>query len=156
MFTQMRRQDRELSPGEAADILTRGLYGVLSMIGADAYGYGVPLSYVYTGGRIYFHCAWEGQKLVYLRRHNKVSFCVVTEAVPLTEKFSMRYRSAMACGKISEVEGEEKMAALLALVDKYACDDAYRERGRPHAVNGFAKTVVLRLDIERLTGKTRK
>jgi nitroimidazol reductase NimA-like FMN-containing flavoprotein (pyridoxamine 5'-phosphate oxidase superfamily) len=156
MFTEMRREDRELSPEETKEILLKGLYGVLSMNGADSYGYGVPLSYVYTGNSLYFHCAWEGKKLAHLRRDNKVSFCVVAEAIPMTEKFSMRYKSVMAFGKIHEVDGQEKLPALLALVDKYACDDAYRERGQDHAVNALAKTAVLRMDIDRLTGKARR
>ncbi len=156
MFTRMRRQDRELADAEIESILNRGLYGVLSMQGPDGYGYGVPLSYVYDGGAIYFHAALEGKKLDCLRRNNKVSFCVVGQAEPMTEKFSMRYRSVMAFGKIHEVKGEEKMEALLKLVDKYANDEAYRERGRGHAVEGLAKTAVLRLEIERLTGKARR
>ena len=52
------------------------------MNAGDDYGYGVPLSYVFQDNSIYLHCALEGKKLTYLRRHNKVSFCVVGEAEP--------------------------------------------------------------------------
>jgi nitroimidazol reductase NimA-like FMN-containing flavoprotein (pyridoxamine 5'-phosphate oxidase superfamily) len=156
MFTQMRRQDRELTPSETEDILTQGSYGVLSINGGDDYAYGVPLSYVYQGAIIYFHCALEGKKLTRIRQDNRVSFCVVGEAIPMTDKYSMRYKSIIAFGRVREVDGEEKMAALLALVAKYACDQEYLAKGKEHAVNNLAKTVVLRMDLERLSGKARR
>jgi uncharacterized protein len=156
MFTQMRRQDRELTPSETDDILAKGSYGVLSMNGGNDYAYGVPLSYVYRGARIYFHCALEGKKLTRIRQDNRVAFCVVGEAIPMTDKYSMRYKSIIAFGKVREVDGDEKMAALLALVEKYACDQEYLAKGKDHAVNAFAKTAVLRMDIERLSGKARR
>ena len=104
MFQEMRKKDREMSRPEAEDILVQGLYGVLSMNAGDDYAYGVPLSYVYQDNKIYLHCALEGKKLTHLRRQNKVSFCVVLEAEPLPDKFSMKYQSAMAFGKIHEVD----------------------------------------------------
>ncbi len=41
MFTQMRRQDRELTPSETEALLVKGSYGVLSITGGDEYAYGV-------------------------------------------------------------------------------------------------------------------
>lgn len=156
MFKEMRRNDRELGHQEAEDILAKGMYGVLSMIGTNDYGYGVPLSYVYKDNKIYLHCALEGQKLSILRNNNKVSFCVVTEATPLKDAFSMKYNSVIVFGKTCEITGEEKLAALIALIEKYACDEDYKIRGEKHAVEGSDRTVVIRLDVEQVTGKARK
>lgn len=153
MFTEMRRKDRQLSDSETEGILKTGLYGVLSMIGLNGYGYGVPLSYAYTGGGIYCHCAREGSKLDNMRQNDRVSFCIVGEAVPLPEKFSMKYQSTIVFGRVREVEGEEKLNALIALVEKYSGD--YLEKGREYAARSLDKTRVMRIDIEEITGKGR-
>ncbi len=58
---EMRRKDRETSEEEACQLLAAGEYGVLSTVGADGEPYGVPLSYVYRDGEIFFHSAPEGR-----------------------------------------------------------------------------------------------
>lgn len=157
MFQEMRRQDRQLSRTEAEEILTKGLYGVLSINGGDDYAYGVPFSYVYQDNKIYLHCALEGKKLTLMRRNNKVSFCVVTGAETLPHKYSMKYQSAMAFGKAVEVEDKpEKLASLIALVEKYYTDKDHIEKGKMKAVESLYKTLVLRIDVDHLTGKVRK
>lgn len=57
--------------------MDRGEYGFLAMCGVGGYGYGLPMSYVADGDRIYFHCAPEGEKLDAIRENDRVSFCVV-------------------------------------------------------------------------------
>jgi uncharacterized protein len=157
MFPEMRLQKRQVTRQEAEDILSRGLYGVLAINGGGAYAYGVPLSYVYLDNRIYLHCAPEGRKLTLLRQDHQVCFCVVQEAEPLADRFSMKYQSAMAFGRAREIEdNEEKMAALIAVVEKYYPDGERRRKGRQYAAESLHKTIVIRLDIDYLTGKARK
>ncbi|MGO9458030.1 MAG: pyridoxamine 5'-phosphate oxidase family protein [Acidimicrobiales bacterium] len=55
MFATMRRKDRQLSNSEAEEVLKSGAYGVLSMVGKNGYGYGIPLNYVYKNNSIFFH-----------------------------------------------------------------------------------------------------
>lgn len=155
MFPEMRQQKRQLSRPEAEEILANGLYGVLSMNGGDGYPYGVPLSYVYKGNSIFLHCAREGRKLNHIRQDNRVSFCVVGEAYPLPDKFSMQYKSAMVFGQASEVKDEEKLPVMLAFLEKYSSVE-YLEKGREYAVKSLEKTMVLRIEIGHLTGKARK
>ncbi len=157
MFQAMRKKERELSRPETEEILAQGLYGVLSMNGAD-YPYGVPFSYVYQDNCIYLHCALEGKKLTHIRRDNRVSFCVVAEAAPLPDKFSMKYQSAMVFGKIYEVDNDaEKLQSLIALVEKYYCgDQEHIARGKEKAANSLFKTAVLRIDVDHMTGKIRR
>lgn len=83
-MNKIRRQDRAISKEESIQILDKGEYGILSMCSYENMGYGVPLNYIWRGNKIYFHCAFEGTKLSYLRNNNKVSFCVVgnTELLP--------------------------------------------------------------------------
>ena len=150
----MRRKDRQTTREQAVGILESGLYGVLSMSGGNAL-YGIPLSYVYLNGRVYFHCAAAGEKLERLRADDRVSFCVVGEAVPLPSEFSMRYRSAIAAGKAGEVSDDaEKSAALAALVEKYSGKE-YLRSGKDKAAAALAHTLVFRINIEELTGKVR-
>ena len=154
MFKEMRRQDRKLSDAETDELLLNGNYGVLSIIGENGYAYGVPLSYVYSHDNIYLHCALDGQKLTDIRSNNKISFCVVGEANPLPDQFSMKYKSAIIFGKAMEIDGEEKWNALIAFVEKYS--DEYLEKGKELASSSLHKTVVIRIDIERITGKARR
>jgi len=158
MFQEMRKKDRECSRPETEAILAQGMYGVLSMNGVNDYAYGVPFSYVYLKNSLYLHCALEGKKLTHIRRDNRVSFCVVTGAAPLPDKFSMKYRSAMVFGKIYEVDNdEEKLQGLIALVEKYYHGDReHIARGKEKAAKSLFKTVVLRIDIDHLTGKIRR
>jgi nitroimidazol reductase NimA-like FMN-containing flavoprotein (pyridoxamine 5'-phosphate oxidase superfamily) len=157
MFQEMRRQDRQLTRPEAEEILAQGLYGVLSINAGDYYAYGVPFSYVYRDNRIYLHCALEGKKLTLMRRNNKVSFCVVSGAEPLPHKYSMKYRSAMAFGEAVEVkDNQEKLAALIALVEKYYSDQDHIEKGKVKAAESLDKTLILRIDLDHITGKVRK
>ena len=76
-FPTMRRKDRALSEEAAVQILKDGEYGVLATCGADGQPYGVPLSYVYHKGKIYFHGAKTGHKLNNLSGSPKASFTVV-------------------------------------------------------------------------------
>ncbi len=155
MFDVMRRKDRELNRTETEKILAKGTYGVLSMNGANDYAYGAPLSYVYTGNNIYLHCALEGRKITSIRNDNRVSFCVVGEAVPLVDQFSMRYESAIVFGKAYEVDQEEKLKALVLFVEKYSTGEHF-EKGKAYALSSLHKTTVVRVDIEHVSGKARR
>lgn len=154
MFRDMRKKERMLPPEEAADLLERGSYGVLSTTGEDGYAYGVPLSYAYLDNSIYFHCALEGQKLDNIKNNDLVSFCVVGDTRPIPDKFSMEYESVILFGRASEVQGDEKEKALLALVEKYSKE--YITEGIEYIGRSKDKTAVIKIEIEHITGKARK
>ena len=67
MFQEMRRKRQALSQEEISDVLEKGTSGVLALSGVAGYPYAVPLSYVYDGEKIYFHCAKSGYKLDAIR-----------------------------------------------------------------------------------------
>lgn len=79
MFRDMRRSRQAMSRAECDAVLFRGTSGVLALAGDEGYPYALPISYVYDGARVYFHCAKSGHKLAALRRCPKVSFCVVDQ-----------------------------------------------------------------------------
>ena len=119
MFREMRRKRQLLSEEETSAILYRGTSGVLSLAGDDGYPYGVPISYVYDGEKIYFHCAKSGHKLDAIRRKAKASFCVIDQDEIVPEKYTSRYRSAVVFGQIRMIEEErEKREAIEKLAVK--------------------------------------
>lgn len=154
--TAVRRQNRLLEELEAYELLKTGEYGVLSMSAVEGGGYGIPINYAWDGKEhIYFHCAPEGQKLECLRTNNKVSFCVVGKTLVLSSQFSTAYESVLAFGTIRQaLLTEERMHALELLLDKYSPAD--KVVGMQYAVNSFSRTHILRLDIERISGKSKK
>jgi len=150
----MRREDRKINTGEANDILKKGEYGVLSMCTTHNEGYGIPLHYVLDNDIIYFHCAVEGLKLDYLKANNQVSFCVVGDTEIIPSMFGTFYESAIAFGRITEVEGVEKREALMMLIEKYAA--TYSEEGKKYIDKSYDSVKVLKLSIQSVTGKARK
>ena len=154
MFREMRRHDRALSAAEAETLLAHGEYGVLSTSGEGGYPYGVPLSYAYVDGVVYFHSAMTGAKLDNLAVCDKVSFCVVGRTQTLPDKFSTEYESVVVFGRATAVTGEEKQKALLALVQKYSPD--FLESGKAYIERAAAKTNVIKVAVEHMTGKARR
>jgi hypothetical protein len=151
---QLRRKDRQIDEQEARRLLVRSEYGVLSTVGSDGLPYGVPISYVFHANEILFHCAIEGRKLENLAASPRASFCVVGETELLPEQFALRYESAIAEGSVRELLGQEKIAALALLVEKYAPE--YREKGAEYIIRDQQKTRVFSLAVEQLCGKRRR
>jgi nitroimidazol reductase NimA-like FMN-containing flavoprotein (pyridoxamine 5'-phosphate oxidase superfamily) len=152
MFREMRRQDKKIDNEEAAAILEAGEYGVLSTAGSNGYAYGVPVSYAYSRGSIYFHCAPEGQKLDNIKHNNKVSFCVVGSTEILPGNFSTKYESVIIFGKASEVYDDEKREALVAILKKYS--PGFMDKGMEYLKTDSCKTKVIKIEIEHVTGKS--
>ena len=150
----VRRRDRLLEEQEALEILKNGEYGVLSMVGDEGEGYGVPLSYVFEEDHFYFHCALEGKKLRALEQNGKVSFCVVGRTMVLSKQFSTEYESVVVTGNVvREVEEAEKWHALELLLDKYSSKD--KKAGIRYAEKLFARTKVVRVNAVSVSGKCR-
>lgn len=152
MFRELRRKNQLLSDEETIDILNRNTSGTLACAGDNDYPYAVPLSYVYSDGKIYFHCAPEGHKLDAVKRNRKVSFCIIDTDDVLPEKFTTCFRSVIAFGKARIIKDNlEKRRALEILAMKYSPDDS---EGIVREINGAAdRTCMVEIDIEHLTGK---
>ncbi|MDD6920616.1 MAG: pyridoxamine 5'-phosphate oxidase family protein [Eubacteriales bacterium] len=149
-FKKMRRSEREISRDEIIEILEKGEYGVLATFGENGFPYGVPMSYVYVDGSIYFHVATGvGQKYENIKYCDKVSFTVVTHTKVLPERFSTEYESAIVFGNI--VFEEDKLKALEKIANKYSPD--FEVQGRKYALASVNKVDIYRLDIVHMTGK---
>lgn len=153
MFREMRRKGQLLPREEAEAILRRGTSGVLALAGDDGYPYAVPISYVYDGDRIYFHCAAAGHKLDAVRRNAKASFCVIGQDQVVPEAYATYYRSVIVFGQIRELEDEaEKRAAIERLAVRYAPEDT--PDGRRAAIDReWAALCMLEMRVDHMTGK---
>ena len=136
-------------------MLRQGTSGVLSLLGDGGYPYGVPLSYVYHNGKLYFHCAKAGHKLDAIRREGKCSFCVIDQDQVVSEKYTTLFRSVIAFGQVRVLEADgEKRTALEALGERF-------NPGEPESLEKeiaatWNSVCVLELEIEHLTGKEAK
>lgn len=152
----MRRKDREITDREQliaimerCDVCRLGLVD-------EGMAYIVPLNYGMTveNGEInlYFHCANEGSKLTLLRQNPHVSFEMdgrhTLELSPDQRMCTMRYESVMGRGIVTELPEEQKYAALKILMAHY------READFDFTPAAIPRTVLLKLTVEQLTGKT--
>lgn len=148
----MRRADREVvdlaeqeAILDAAGELRLGLWD-----GAEPYV--VPINFVRVGSALFFHSAREGRKISILRKYPRV--CFEAEGVHRVEvgegpcDCTTRYESVIGWGTALFLESvAEKVEALATLNRKFGA----REGPFPEAM--IARVAVVRIDIERMTGK---
>lgn len=153
MFREMRRKKQLLTLEESTAVLHRGTSGVLALAGDDGYPYAVPMSYVYDGAKLYFHCAKSGHKLDAIRRNCRASFCVIDQDQIVPEEYTSHFRSVIVFGAMRILEDDgEKRAAIEALALKYAPDADTADRNR--AIDReWAPLCMLELTIDHITGK---
>ena len=127
MFRAMRRKKQQLSEKECRAVLERGTSGVLAVSGDDGYPYAVPLSYVYTEGKLFFHSAKSGHKIDAIMRSGKASFCVVDQDQIVPEEYTTYFRSVIAFG--NENSGRRQCETSCQMLDvKCAPDDSEENR----------------------------
>jgi len=151
MFREMRRKKQLLSQEDTLAVMNRCTNGVLSCFGDDDYPYGVPLNYVYLNEKIYFHSAKAGHKIDAISKNPKVSFTVIDEDTIVSEEYTSYFRSVIAFGKARIAEGEERIKAFEALVEKYSGDQP--EEAKHKEVHGCTQANIIAIDVEHITGK---
>lgn len=148
----MRRKRQQLSDEESYAILQKATSGTLALLGDGDYPYAVPISYVYSEGKLYFHSALSGHKVDAIRGCDRASFCVVAQDDVKPALYTTFFRSVIVFGRIHIVDDEaEKLAAARLLGNRY--NPHQDEALQKELENGLARMLVIRLDIEHLTGK---
>ena len=148
----MRRKRQQLSDEESYAILQKATSGTLALLGDGGYPYAVPISYVYSEGKLYFHSALSGHKVDAIRSCDRASFCVVAQDDVKPALYTTFFRSVIAFGRIHIVDDEaEKLAAARLLGNRY--NPHQDEALQKELENGLARMLVIRLDIEHLIGK---
>lgn len=152
MFREMRRNRQLLPEEESIAILENGTSGVLALSGDSGYPYAVPISYVYNGGKLYFHSALNGHKIDAIRRNELASFCVIAQDIVVPAEFTTRFRSVIAFGRIRIIdEPVEKRRTAELLAAKY--DPNNTGNLDKEMKKGFDRMCMIELEIEHLTGK---
>ena len=151
-FRAMRRKRQQLTEEKSIGILQKSTAGTLALLGDNGYPYAVPISYVYADGKLYFHSALSGHKIDAIRNCDKASFCVIDKDDVQPEKYTTYFRSVIAFGRIHIIEDEqEKLATARLLGDRY--NPNQEEALQKEIEKGLSRMVMIRFDIENLTGK---
>jgi uncharacterized protein len=153
----MRKMNKKITDAAViVGLLNRCHVGRLATVDAGGWPMVKPLNFAYCEGRIYFHCALEGEKLDDIRRDSRVAFeadlpiAYVKGGPENPCRAEYLYRSVIARGRAAIVEErEEKLLALDALMRKYQPEGGYGS----YPEEKLSLTCVVRIDIEDLSGK---
>ena len=153
MFRMMRRGEKSVDVAEAEELLRSQDYGIVSVLGDNGYPYGVPVNYVYDGGKIYFHStSAESHKLDAIRKHEKVSFTIVADSQVVPEKLETRYTSVIVFGRARVLASrEESREAMRLLLTRLAPDKAKDTEKLYKAQE--EKVVMVEISTEHISGK---
>lgn len=153
----MRQSEREITdPGELETLLRRGRICRLGL-NDDGAPYVVPMNYGYADRCLWFHCATDGKKLDLIRRDDRVGFEITAEAEVLPAAtacgWETKFLSVIGTGRASIVADEAgKRRGLDALMAQHAGPG----RSWTYGEGPLARMVVIRVEIERMTGKRSK
>ena len=151
-FREMRRKLQQLTDDECIKIFEKSTAGTLALLGDGGYPYAVPISYVYNDRKLYFHSALSGHKIDAIRNYDKASFCIIEKDDVHGEEYTTYFRSVIAFGRIHILEDErEKMEAARRLGNHFNPND--KDTLMKELAKGFSHMVIIRMDIEHLTGK---
>lgn len=151
----MRRIRQQLSPEACVAALGRATAGVLSLHGDGGYPYGVPLSFVYNEGHLYFHSALRGHKVDAIHRDSKASFTVIDLDQVHPQQFTTYFRSVICFGRVRVVTDAAEKTRLAALLgQRYNPGDT---RGlATEMAHAGAGMMMLDFTIDHMTGKEAK
>ena len=153
MFREMRRFKQQITKEECVQILKEQPRGVLSVLGDDDYPYGIPLDHYYCDGKLIFHCAKTGHKLDAVRKHDKVSYCVMDEGFRKEGDWALNIKSVVVFGRIrvvDDAEDELRVKIATGLCRKFTNDEAFLQK---ELTNALPRAAFLELTPEHMTGK---
>lgn len=157
MSFHIRRKDKEITDfDELKRILNSAGYMTLALC-MDNQPYLVSLSYGYDGNlnRLYFHCAKEGKKLLYLKWNNKVWGQVLLDYGYVEGTCDHSYASIHFSGKVTFIDKlDGKRCAIECMIRKL--DRKPEALIKKLNLNKLEETVIGRIDIDYLSGKKSK
>ena len=151
MFRKMRRSKQELTEEECIDILINEPRGVLALLGDYDYTYALPMSHVYVDGKIYFHGARKGHKLDAVKKHSKVSYCVMDKGVKAEDSWWYTFKSVIVFGRMRTIEDKDtKIEKLTYLGNKFFPTE---EETKDEIDRLLDVTELYEITIEHMSGK---
>ena len=151
MFRKMRRFKQLLPMEENERILNERQTGILGCIGDEGYPYTVPVNYVYSDGKIFFHCAKDGHKIDAITANDKVSLCIYDEGYREEGDWALNIKSVVIFGTMKIVEDmDKKLEICRGLASNFPAGDGYAE----DEFRKLGKVVCcLQLTPDHMTGK---
>ncbi|MFC1627957.1 pyridoxamine 5'-phosphate oxidase family protein [Gemmatimonadota bacterium] len=139
-------------PSVSTDLLETAEAGHLAMC-QDSKPYLVPISFVYSEGRIFFHGSTIGKKMDYMLANPNVCFAVdESELAPGPDpcKLHFNFRSTIAHGTARVVDDiAEQVEALRLLAEKYSPGSGYLiDRQR---VENYDNLAIIEMKVEKIT-----
>jgi uncharacterized protein len=149
----MRRKDREIVDETAIRAIMAEAQVCRIGLSDDGMPYVIPMNFGLGERCVYLHCASEGRKLDIIRKNDRVCFEMDILRDVYRHKLgcgcSARFDSVIGFGRAVIVEDPgEKRVALDRIMEQYSA-----ERPFSYMDDFFAKTTIIRIDIESMTGK---
>ena len=151
----MRKVEREIK--DQTEVLAIMKEALVCRLGLSDEGapYVVPMNFGLGESCLYLHCAREGRKLDILRKNDRVCFEMdLLREIKQAQTacgWGARYESVIGFGRAVLVKDSyEKRAALDRIMEHYGARAPFS-----YEDDILAKTEVIRIDIESVTGKRR-
>ncbi|MFC1971923.1 pyridoxamine 5'-phosphate oxidase family protein [Chloroflexota bacterium] len=148
----MRRKEKEITdPAEIEQLITQARVCRIGLVDGNK-PYVVPVCFGYEKKAFYFHCAPEGYKLELIKKNNSVCVEIDTDIdIICAEKpcgWSTKYRSVIGVGRAYILEdGKDKIDGLTVIMRQFG------EKRPEMEFERAERAVVVRIDIEHITGK---
>ena len=148
----MRRKEKEICDRGAIDaIISRSQVCRLGMV-YDQQPYVVPLCFGYDNNTLYFHSAREGKKIDILKKNTAVCFEFDLDHFILKSDnacgWGMKYCSVIGYGSASFINDPVSKQKALDIIMRH-----YSEHGHEYAENALENIVIIKVEIESMTGK---
>jgi nitroimidazol reductase NimA-like FMN-containing flavoprotein (pyridoxamine 5'-phosphate oxidase superfamily) len=153
MSFHVRRKDREVTDSDALKAVLKTTKYVTIALCMNNEPYLVSLSHGYDEKRncLYFHCADEGKKLVYMKANSKVWGQAVLD-YGVTDECDYAYKSVHFKGTMSMIDDlSEKQHAMEVLVRQLS--ETPEEKLAKIKPEKLAKTAMGKIDITYMSGK---
>jgi uncharacterized protein len=149
----MRKANREIRDKAAVRAVMEEALVCRIGLSDDGMPYIVPTNFGLGENCLYLHCATEGRKLDILRKNDRVCFEVdllrEISQEPQPCGWGARYESVIGFGRAVFVnDHDEKRAALDRIMEHNGAEGPFS-----YPDETLARTAVIRIDIESITGK---
>ncbi|MBW2654802.1 MAG: pyridoxamine 5'-phosphate oxidase family protein [Deltaproteobacteria bacterium] len=148
----MRRKEKEITDlKEIEKILQESTVCRLAMVDEDK-PYMVPLNFGYRDGYLFFHSAKEGRKIDVIQKNPNVCFevdqLIKFKKAKTACDWGVEYNSVIGSGRAQLLDKlDEKIVALNVIMSHYS------DRTFDYPDEALEKTLVIKVQIERMTGK---
>lgn len=149
----MRRKEKEIKdPKQIEEIIKKAIVCRIAMCDDDM-PYLVPVNFGYHDNAIYIHTAYEGKKIDILRKNNRVCFEMESDfqlvSADAACDWGTLYESVIGFGRARFIEDEEGKRKGLEIIVRHYTDQPIEFKEK-----GFRKALVIKIEIESLTGKS--